>query len=176
MMLLENKKISSMVKPSINLHLKKMKTNNQQITKNKKAYFDYEIIKSYEWWLDLKWHETKSIRHWHVNLKWSFLVVNGSWLYLKNMHITVWKALPQKSSIDTFRERKVFLHKKDIEYLAWKTKEKWNTLVPLSLYFKWSLIKIQVWLVKWKKEFEKKQVLKDRSMKKEADIAASKYI
>jgi len=44
------------------------------------------------------------------------------------------------------------------------------------MYFKWSLIKIQVWLVKWKKQFEKKQILKERSMKKEASIAASKYL
>ena len=92
------------------------------------------------------------------------------------MHITAWKALPNRWTIDTFRERKVFLHKKDIEYLSWKVKEKWNSLVPLSMYFKWSLIKIQVALVKWKKQFEKKQVLKERSMKKEANIAASKYL
>ncbi len=154
----------------------KKKKVEWEITKNKKAFFDYEIIKSYEWWIDLLGHETKSIRHSSVNLKWSFLVVNWSWLYIKNMHITAWKALPNRWAIDTFRERKVFLHKKDIEYLSWKTKEKWNSIVPLSLYFKWSLIKIQVWLVKWKKQFEKKQVLKDRSMKKEASIAASKYL
>ncbi len=160
----------------LNTTMKKNKTNTWEITKNKKAFFDFEIIKSYEWWIELLWHETKSIRHWSVNLKWSFLTVNWSWLYLKNMHITAWKSLPNRWTIDTFRERKVFLHKKDIEYLEWKSKEKWTTLVPLSLYFKWSLIKIQVWLVKWKKQFEKKQVLKDRSMKKEADIAASRYI
>ena len=160
----------------LNTIMKKNKPKTWEIAKNKKAFFDYEIIKSFEWWIELRWYETKSVRHSNVNLKWSFLVVNGSWLYLKNMHITAWNALPNRWSIDTFRERKVFLHKKDIEYLAGKTKEKWNTIVPLSLYFKWSLIKIQVWLVKWKKQFEKKQVLKDRSMKKEANIAASKYL
>jgi len=156
--------------------MKKKKKLPWEITKNKKAFFDYEIIKSYEWGIELLGHETKSIRHSSVNLKWSFLVVNGSGLYIKNMHITAWKALPNRWSIDTFRERKIFLHKKDIEYLSWKTKEKWNSIIPLSLYFKWSLIKIQVWLVRWKKQFEKKQVLKDRSMKKEADKAASKYL
>lgn len=156
--------------------MKKKKNIDWLITKNKKAFFDYEILKSYEWGIELKWYETKSIRHWNVNLKWSFLVINWSWIYIKNMHISAWKALPNRWTIDTFRERKVFLHKKDIEYLSWKIKEKWNSLVPLSMYFKWSLIKIQVWLVKWKKQFEKKQVLKERSMKKEASIAASKYL
>ena len=92
------------------------------------------------------------------------------------MHITAWKALPNRQTIDTFRERKVFLHKRDIEYLSWKIKEKWYSLVPLSLYFKGSLIKVQVGLVKWKKQFEKKQVLKERTMKKEAAIAASRYL
>lgn len=154
----------------------KKKSSPWEITKNKKAFFDYEIIKSYEWWIELFWHETKSIRHGHVNLKGSFLVINGNWMYLKNMHITVWKALPNKISIDTFRERKIFLHKKDITYLSGKLKEKGNTLIPLSLYFKWSLIKVQVGLVRGKKQYEKKQVLKNRSMKREADVAASKYV
>ena len=156
--------------------MKKNKNISWEITKNKKAFFDYEIIKSYEWGIELKGYETKSIRSWQVNLKWSFLVINWNALYIKNMHITAWKALPNRWTIDTFRERKVFLHKKDIEYLSWKVKEKWNSLVPLSMYFKWSLIKIQVALVKWKKQFEKKQVLKERSMKKEAAIAASRYL
>jgi SsrA-binding protein len=156
--------------------MKKKKQLPGLISKNKKAYFDYEIISSYEWGIQLLWHETKSVRHGHVNLKGSFLIINGSWLYIKNMHITAWKALPNRWSFDTFRERKVFLHKKDIEYLAGKTKEKWNSIIPLSLYFKGSLIKIQVGLVKWKKQFQKKQILKERSMHKEAKIAASKYI
>ncbi|MDQ7008998.1 MAG: SsrA-binding protein SmpB [Candidatus Gracilibacteria bacterium] len=156
--------------------MKKKKKIEGEITKNKKAFFDYEILKSYEGGIDLKGHETKSIRHGHLNLKGSFLVINGTGIYIKNMHITAWKALPNRGTIDTFRERKVFLHKKDIEYLSGKMKEKGNTLVPLSMYFKGSLIKIQVGLVKGKKQFEKKQVLKERSMKKEASIAASKYL
>ena len=156
--------------------MKKNKKIEWEITKNKKAYFDYEIIKTYEWWIELKWYEVKSIRNWYVNLKGSFIVINWNALYIKNMHISAWKAIPNRATIDTFRERKVFLYKKDIEYLSWKIKEKWNSLVPLSLYFKWSLIKIKVWLVKWKKKFEKKQILKERTMQKEARIAASRYL
>ncbi len=154
----------------------KKKKNEWEITKNKKAFFDYEIIKSYEGWVELTGYETKSIRHWWANLKWSFIIINGNALYIKNMHISAWKALPKSMSIDTVKEIKVFLHKKDIVYLEGKSREKGYSIIPLSLYFKWSLIKIQVGLVRWKKQFEKKQVLKDRSMKKEADIAANKYI
>ena len=154
----------------------KKKKNEWEITKNKKAFFDYEIIKSYEGGVELTGYETKSIRHWWANLKWSFIIINGNALYIKNMHISAWKALPKSMSIDTVKEIKVFLHKKDIVYLEGKSREKGYSIIPLSLYFKWSLIKIQVWLVRWKKQFEKKQVLKDRSMKKEADKAASKYL
>ena len=92
------------------------------------------------------------------------------------MHITAWKALPNRESIETERERKIFLHRKTITYLAWKSKEAGNSIIPLELYFSWSLIKLRVWLAKWKKMFEKKQILKERSMDKEAKIAMKKYI
>lgn len=146
------------------------------ITKNKKAYFDYEIIETWEAWIELKWYETKSVRVWHVNLKWSFLVVQNFELFIKNMHITVWKALANKDNIDTFRQRKIFLHKKTINYLKEKSKESWFSIIPLELYFSWSLIKLRVWLAKWRKAYQKKQVLKERTMDREAKIAMKKYL
>lgn len=155
--------------------MKKKKIDNL-ITKNKKAYFDYEILDTWEAWIELKWYETKSIRNWHVNLKWAFIVVINNELYIKSMHVPAWKALSNKSSIETERERKIFLHKKTIDYLAWKIKEAWNSIIPLELYFSWSLIKLKVWLAKWKKAYQKKQVLKERAMDKAAKIAMKKYI
>lgn len=149
---------------------------NNQITKNKKAYFDFEILDTWEAWIELKWYETKSIRNWCVNLKWAFIVVVNNELYIKSMHITAWKALPNRETIDTFRDRKIFLHKKIISYLAWKIKESWYSIIPLELYFVWSLIKLRVWLAKWKKAYQKKQILKERSMDKEAKIAMKKFI
>jgi len=148
---------------------------NTQITKNKKAYFDYDIIETWEAWVELKWYEVKSVRLWHVNLKWSFLsIINGE-LFVKNMHVTPWKTLPNKQAIESNRERKIFLHKKTISYLSVKSKEAWFSIIPLELYFSWSLIKMRVWLVKWRKVYEKKQILKERSMEKEAKIAMKKY-
>ncbi len=148
---------------------------NTQITKNKKAYFDYDIIETWEAWVELKWYEVKSVRLWHVNLKWSFLsIINGE-LFVKNMHVTPWKTLPNKQAIESNRERKIFLHKKTISYLSVKSKEAWFSIIPLELYFSWSLIKMRVWLVKWRKAYEKKQILKERSMEKEAKIAMKKY-
>ncbi len=149
---------------------------NNLITKNKKAYFDYEILDNWEAWIMLKWYETKSVRAKHVNLKWAYVVVINNELYIKWMHITAWKALSNRESVETERERKIFLTRKTINYLIWKIKEGWNTIIPLELYFSWSLIKLRVWLAKWRKAYQKKQVLKERTMDREAKVAMSKYI
>jgi SsrA-binding protein len=156
--------------------MKKKKNLNNQITKNKKAYFDYEIIDTWEAWIELKWHETKSVRNGHVNLKWAFIVVVNNELYVKWMHVTAWKSLSNRGSLDTDRERKIFLHKKTITFLSWKSREAWNSIIPLELYFAWSLIKLRVWLAKWKKAYQKKQLLKERTMDREAKVAMKKFI
>ncbi len=145
------------------------------ITKNKKAYFDYEILENWEAGIELNWHEVKSIREWQVNLKWSYISLRGSDLFIRSMHITPWKALVNRQSIGADNDRKIFLHKKVISYLSWKLKEKWFSIIPLELYFKWSLIKVRVWLAKWRKAYQKKQVLKERTVDREAKRAMSKY-
>ena len=146
------------------------------ITKNKKAYFDYEIVETWEAWIELKWYETKSIRAGYVNLKWAFLIVQNKELFIKNMMVSAWKTFPNRETIDVFRQRKIFLHKKTISYLSIKVKEAWFSIIPLELYFSWSLIKLRVWLAKWRKSYEKKQVLKERTMEKEAKIAMKKFL
>lgn len=138
------------------------------ITKNKKAYFDYEVMEVFEAWLELKGHEVKSIRSKQVNLKWSYIVWQNGELFVKNMHISPWKTLADKNIKTSEIVRKVFLHKKHIIRLTWKLKEKWLSLLPLELYFKWSLIKLKIWLAKWKKAYQKKQILKERTLDKEA--------
>ncbi len=156
--------------------MKRMKKIDTQITKNKKAFFDYEILDSWEAWLELKWYETKSVRQKHVNLKSSYIVVVNNELFVKWMHITAWKALANKSSIETDAPRKIFLHRKTITYLSTKIKEWGYTIIPTELYFKWSLVKLRVALAKGKKAHQKKQVLKERSMDKAAKLAMKKYI
>lgn len=172
----------SIIKELDLIYLKWLKKINMKdkkssfITKNKKAYFDYEILDNWEAWIELKWYETKSIRNWYVNLKWAYIIALNKELYIKWMHISTWKTLSNQKSIENERERKVFLQRKTIDYLIWKIKEGWNTIIPLELYFSWSLIKLKVWLAKWRKAYQKKQVLKERTMDKEAKIAMSKYV
>jgi len=152
------------------------KDTHKLIIKNKKAYFDYEIIDTWEAAIELKWYETKSIRHGHVNLKWAYIVWIWNELFVKWMNIAVWKALPKNNSIESDRIRKIFLHKKTINFLLWKIKEKWFSIIPLELYFKWSLIKLKVWLAKGKKAYQKKQILKERAMDKQAKIMMKKFL
>ncbi len=153
-----------------------MKKKDTQITKNKKAFFDYELLDSWESWIELKWHETKSIRQKHVNLKAAYIVVINNELYIKWMTVTAWKALSNRSWLETDAPRKIFLHRKTITYLSTKIKEWWYTIIPTELYFKWSLIKLRVALARGKKAHQKKQVLKERSMDKAAKLAMKKYV
>jgi len=144
------------------------------IVKNKKGYFNYEILETWEAWLQLVWHEVKSIRSWQVNLKGSYVVLVNDELYLKWAHITPWHSLSNRTVIESDRERKLLLQKKTITFLSSKMKEKWLSVIPLDLYFKWSLIKLKVWLARWKKQYQKKQILKERSIDKEAKMMLKK--
>jgi SsrA-binding protein len=92
------------------------------------------------------------------------------------MNVSVWKALPKNNSIESDRIRKIFLHKKTINFLLWKIKEKWFSIIPLELYFKWTLIKLKVWLAKGKKAYQKKQILKEKAMDKQAKIMMKKFL
>lgn len=150
--------------------------NNSLITKNKKAYFDYEILDTWEAGIELFWHEVKSIRSWYVNLKWSYISLLSWSPYIKWMHITPWKTLVNRQTLPWDRDRKIFLHKKTILQLLSKQKEWGFAIIPLELYFKWSLIKLRVWLCRWRKEYDKKQVLKERSLDKEAKMMMKKFI
>ncbi len=146
------------------------------ISKNKKAYFDYEILDSWEAGIELFWHEVKSVRAWQVNLKWAYISFLSGFPVIKWMHITPWKTLVNRWTLPWDRDRKIFLYKKTIWMLAWKQKEWWFAIIPLELYFSGSLIKLKVWLCKWRKEYDKKQVLKERSLDKEARMMMKKFI
>lgn len=152
-----------------------MNNTTKIITKNKKAYFDYEILESWEAWIELKWFEVKSLREGKVNLKWSYISFLWWVPVIKWCHISLLPCLI-KNTIDPKRDRKIFLHKKTIFYLSSKIKEAWKTAIPLELYFSWSLIKLKVWLAIGRKKFDKKQLLKERTMDKEAKIQMKQFI
>lgn len=135
-----------------------------QIVSNKKAFHDYEIIKEFECWIELLWYEVKSIRAKQINLKWSFVIIRNEEIFANKIHISAYKMLANNTIIEPERERKLFLHKKNILQLNQKIKEKGYTIVPTEVYFKWNMIKIKVALVKWKRLYEKKESIKKRDI------------
>jgi len=139
-----------------------------ELAKNKKAYFDYEILESQEAGIELLGHEVKSIRSKNLNLKGSYISVQNGELWLKQMHVWVWKVLSNRDAIEVERPRKILLPKKKIIYYGSKLKEGGYTLLALEVYLKGWLIKVRVWLAKWKKSYQKKQTLKERTLDREA--------
>ena len=142
---------------------------------NKKALFDYEILSSYETGVLLIGYEVKSIREKHINLRWSYVSFLSGKAILIGCHISPYEHAGNKKGINPIRPRELFLHKKDISYLLSKQKEKGNSIVPLEIYLKGNLIKLKIALVKGRKQYEKKQILKERDLDREAKAAIKDY-
>lgn len=136
------------------------------ITENRKALFDYEIIEEFEAGIVLSGSETKSVRLGQVNLKWSYITTHSGRPILVGCHISEYKNTTGKVS-DPKRERIILLSKKEILRLNQKIKENGATIVPISIYTKGNLFKMRIALAKWRKRWEKKQVLKERDLDRE---------
>ena len=134
--------------------------------KNKKAYFDYEILEEIECGVVLTGTEIKSIRNSNVNLKDSYAIIRNNEVYLLNMHISEYKEGNIFNHNET-RTRKLLLHKKEILKLRDKIELNGNTLVPLKLYFKGNKVKILLGLAKGKKTYDKRETIKERDINRE---------
>lgn len=134
--------------------------------KNKKAYFDYEILEEIEAGIVLTGTEIKSIRNGNANLKDSYAVVRNNEVYLLNMHISGYKE-GNIFNHEEKRTRKLLLHKKEILKLRDKINLNGYTLVPLKLYFKGNKVKILLGLAKGKKIYDKRESIKERDINRE---------
>ena len=133
-----------------------MKEQIKTIAKNKKAYFDYFVLSSYEAGIELYGTEVKSIRQGNVNLKDSFCSIDDGEIFIKGMHISPY----EKGNIfnrDPMRDKKLLMHKREIMTLFGKVKQDGLTLIPLSLYFSGSKVKVEVGLCKGKKLYDKRE-------------------
>lgn len=145
------------------------------ICENRQARHEYFIIDSYEAGISLDGGEVKSIRLGNVNLADSFCsIANGS-MFIKNMHVSVYDKSGAYNVREAKRDRRLLLHKSEIRKLASKSAEKGFTVVPLKLYFKDALIKVEVGLCKGKHTFDKKQALMDKDIKRAMEREISKY-
>ena len=138
------------------------------IAENREARFEYFIEDSYEAGIVLDGGEVKSVRAGNVNLKDCYCsIVNGE-LFIKGMHIAVYDKAGSYNIKDSRRERRVLLHKSEINRLIGKVNQKGFTIVPLKVYFKGSLIKVEIGLCKGKHTYDKKQTIKERDLDRSA--------
>ena len=139
------------------------------IAKNKKAYFDYFILSTYEAGIVLYGTEIKSIRLGNVNLKDSYCVVEGGQLFIKGMHISPY----EKGNIfnrEPLRDKKLLMHKREILSLYGKIRQVSLTLIPLSLYFSGHRVKVELGLCKGKKLYDKREALAKKAAARTMDI------
>ena len=133
---------------------------------NRKVRFDYEILETFEAGISLLGWEVKSLKAKNANLLSAWVQINHGQAILRNFKITPWRFSQDEQ--DPLRNRTLLLHKKEIERLESKMREKNATVVPYKIYLKKGRLKCEICLVKGRKKYEKRQVLKDRTTKREA--------
>ena len=140
------------------------------VAKNSKAYHDYFIEDKYEAGIELAGTEVKSIRLGHVNLRDSFCVVKDGEMSVIGMHISPY----EKGNIfnkDPMRQRRLLMHKREILRLFARIKQDGYSLIPLSIYFRGSRVKLELGLAKGKKLYDKRDSAAARDAKREMDRA-----
>ena len=140
------------------------------VAKNSKAYHDYFIEDKYEAGIELAGTEVKSIRLGHVNVKDSFCVVKDGEMSVIGMHISPY----EKGNIfnkDPMRQRRLLMHKREILRLFARIKQDGYSLIPLSIYFRGSRVKLELGLAKGKKLYDKRDSAAARDAKREMDRA-----
>jgi len=146
------------------------KANTKTIAQNKKAYHEYFVEESLEAGIELFGTEVKSLRRGACNLKDAWCSIDDGEIFVCNLHISPY----EQGNIfnrDPLRVRRLLLHKKEIMRLVGLTKQKGYTLIPLSLYFKNSRVKVQVGVCRGKKLYDKREVAAKRDMNREAERA-----
>ena len=145
------------------------KENVKLIANNKKAFHDYFIEEKYEAGISLAGTEVKSLRQGKCSIKESFIRIEKGEVFIYGMHISPY----EKGNIfnkDPLRVKKLLLHKYEINKMAGKIAEKGYTLVPLQVYFRGSLVKVEIGLAKGKKLYDKRQDIAKKDQKREAEI------
>lgn len=145
----------------------KSKTDGKLIANNKKAYHDYFILDKFEAGISLHGTEVKSLRMGKCSIKEAFVRIENGEVFIYGMHISPY----EKGNIfnkDPLRVKKLMLHKAEINKLIGKTKEKGMAIVPLKVYFKGSLVKVEIGLAKGKKLYDKRQDIAKKDQQREA--------
>lgn len=145
-----------------------IQTGIKQVTSNKKAWHDYFVDEKYEAGIELHGTEVKSIRLGQINLKDAYCSFKDGELFVVGMHISPY----EKGNIfnkDPMRKRRLLMHKKEILSLFGKTKQDGYTLIPLSVYFRNSRVKVEIGLCRGKKLHDKRDSIAKRDANREID-------
>ena len=146
----------------------KKESSDRLVANNKKAYHDYFIEEKYEAGISLAGTEVKSLRMGKCSIKEAFIRIERGEVFVYGMHISPY----EKGNIfnkDPLRVRKLLLHRAEINKMEGKIAEKGFTLVPLRVYFKGSLVKVEIGVAKGKKLYDKSQDIAKKDMKREAE-------
>lgn len=142
------------------------------VAQNKKARHDYVILDTFECGIVLTGTEVKSLRQGRASLVDGFAQIDGNEVWLHNVHIPEY-AQGTWTNHSARRKRKLLLHRAEIDKLIGKTQETGHTLVPLQLYFYRGRAKVEIALAKGKKEYDKRQTLREKQDRRETDRAIS---
>ena len=134
---------------------------------NRKARFDYECLETFEAGLALTGQEVKSVRQGGGKIDTGHIIIRNGSATLIGANIAPYKRAFKVEDYDPERSRQLLLHAKEIGYLVGKLNQKGLTLIPISLYTRGNRIKVEFWLARGKKSFEKRQKLKDRDLDRE---------
>ncbi len=141
--------------------------SDNTIATNRQARANYFISDRFEAGIVLSGSEVKSIREGRVNLKDSYVRFANQEAFVVGLHISPYSHTHSISDVDPTRSRKLLLHKEEINRLTGRLSQKGFTCVPLSLYFKRGIVKLEIGVGKGKKEHDKRQTIKERSQAKE---------
>lgn len=151
------------------------KPQTKIIAKNKKAFFNYELLEKFEAGISLLGSEVKSIREGRISLKESYAEVKDGEVFLLHCHISPYEAA-NRFNHEPRRERKLLLHSREIKRLTGKIKEKGLTLVPIKVLINAKgKVKVEISLAKGKRTYQKKEVIKERDLQREVRAELKKW-
>lgn len=139
------------------------------LTQNKKAYFDYEILETFEAGIELFGFEVKSVKAGNAHLEGGRVIMRGGEAFLIGITIAPYQAKNTPANYEPDRTRKLLLHKKEISYLTGKEHQKGLTLVPISFYTKGPRVKLSFGVARGKKKFDKREDIKRKETKRKIE-------
>lgn len=145
------------------------------IADNRNARFEYFIEDSFEVGISLDGGEVKSVRNRQISLKDAYCTIYKRSVFVKNMHIALYDKIGAYNVKDSKRDRRLLMHRAEINKLSSKIEQKGYTLVPLKVYLQGSLIKMEIGLCKGKHLYDKKKTTMERDLKRSLDRQIKNY-